>query len=81
MVQEAEEQLTLAKHPDESCSQGIRNLTQIISRLVGKFLPLDITPQRLNRVQIGSISGKPLDSKPRLLLLQVLIHLMAFVRW
>jgi hypothetical protein len=64
MVQEAEEQLTLAKHSVESCSQGISNLTQIISRLIGKFLTLDTAPQRLNRVQIGSISGQPLDSKP-----------------
>ena len=79
MAQEAEEQLTLAKHSVESCLQGVSNRTQIISRLIGKFLTLDITPQRLNRVQIGSVSGKPLDSKPLLLPLQVFCHLAAFV--
>ncbi len=79
MIQEADEQLTLAKHSVESCSQGISNLAQIISRLIGKAFALDVAPQRLNRVQIGSVSGKPLDSKPLLLPLNVFIHLAAFV--
>ncbi len=69
----------MAKHSFESCSQGISNLTQIISRLIGKFLTLDITPQRLNRIEIRRVSGKPLDSKPLLLLLQVFLHLEALV--
>ena len=57
MVHEAEEQLRFAKHSVESRSQGISDLTEIISRLVGKVLPFMLPQRDSTGFRSGAYSG------------------------
>lgn len=79
MLEEREGEARLASDSGHSGAKGVGHFAEIIGALVGELLPLDVAPQQLDGVEIGGITGEPLDGQPRALATQVGDHRPALV--
>jgi hypothetical protein len=74
VLQESKWELATSADPIHATGKGCHRLIQVFRAAIGKFLPFDIAPERLHRIQVWRITGKPFYSEPTVLVCQVALH-------
>jgi hypothetical protein len=64
MTQEAERQCGVPTNPAQTRSQRSAEAIQIGRAVIRGLARFDVAPQRLDRVQVGSVGGQAFDREP-----------------
>ncbi len=63
-----------------SSTKRVDGFIEILCATIGKLLTFDVSPERLDRIQVWRVAGESLDSEPTALTRQVVCHGSALVR-
>ena len=80
MGQEGKGQGPRTTHSFEAIANSTRDAPEVFRTAVGQFLPFDVSPKGLERIQFRRISGQSFHAEPTALAAQVLGHRTALVR-
>lgn len=80
MVQKSEGQCSRAAYSLETILDGAIDAVEIVRADVGHFLPLDVSPNGLQGIQLRRISGQSFHAEPMSLAAQIFGHEAALVR-
>lgn len=80
MIQERKGQCSRAADSLETALDGAIDALEIVRTDVGHFLSLDVSPNGLEGIQLGRISGQSFHAEPMSLTAQIFVHEAALVR-
>jgi hypothetical protein len=64
MLEERKRQLTGMAHAAKAAAEGMRGFGHQLRTEISHFAALDIVPDAFGRIEVGRVSGKPLDPQP-----------------
>ena len=70
-MEERKAQLLRATDAGHAVGQRTGGMAEIVSAQVGEFLPFDVAPDALNRIEFGGVARQPLNGEPSTLALQI----------
>src|SRR6266487_4107060 len=80
VTEKGERQACVGAYPVDAGVGGLGGLVDAVGAEVGQLGALDVAPERLDRVEVGGVTGEPFDDQPAPLGADERLHLAAAMR-